>query len=541
MTKHLLSAVAFSSLLVACGGPDNDPNHLPDAPVAEEPATLWVSADPKLPILQGTVGHIEVTIERKEGANGPVAITAEDLPPGVAVEQVVIEATETSATLAFTANADAPHSLPTQILVRATLGTSAAVTPVTLTVYGPPGSLDTSFGGGRVMLPAGVSDDYANAVVVQPDGKIILGGRGAENAGDFALIRLERDGSVDTSFGNNGRVLTDFAGTSDSINALVLQTDGKIVAVGSTVGANSTDFALARYMPDGSLDGSFGQGGKVTHSITDDTDIAYAALVTVDGFIVVGGSANTGNNATGVDFALARFAPSGQLDRNFGTQGVTLSAFRPGTAGDHIYALAFQPLDGEQRIVAAGGEGDMVVARYRSNGTLDTDFGAGGSVLNVLGSTIGAAYAVAITPEGNIALAGHSHNDVAIVQLGSDGAVDDLFGTNGKVITPVTSNWDAARALAIDTAGKLVVAGWAWEGNSSAGDFVTLRYLTKGQLDPSFGSGGIVITPMAAGAKADESRAIAIQLDDRVPTHRFVVAGWANNDTADFAVARFWR
>jgi uncharacterized delta-60 repeat protein len=540
--KHLLSAVAFTSLvsLAACGDP-SETNHLPDAPVVEEPANLWVSADPKLPILQGAVGYVQVTVERREGENGPVVITAEDLPPGVIVEELVIDATETSAMLGFKAMNDAPHSLPTQIQVRGTMGTSSSVTPVTLTVYGPPGSLDTSFGGGRVMLPAGASDDYANAIVVQSDGKIVLGGRGSEHQGDFAMIRLDRDGNVDTTFGDNGRVLTDFAGRADNINALVVQNDGKIVAVGSTVGANSTDFALARYLPDGSLDASFGQGGKVVHSITDDTDIAYAALVTVDGFIVAGGSANRGTTSTGVDFALARFASNGQLDRNFGDQGVTLSAFRPGNAGDHIYALAFQPLDGEQRIVAAGGEGDMVVARYRSSGALDTDFGVGGSVLNKLGSTIGAAYAVAITPEGNIALAGHSHNDVALLQLGYDGSVDELFGTLGKVITPVTTNWDSARAIAIDSLGKLVVAGWAWEGNSSAGNFVTIRYLTDGTLDPSFGPGGIVTTQVAAGTKADESRAIAIQVDDRVPTHRLVVGGFANNANADFAVTRFWR
>lgn len=237
------------------------------------------------------------------------------------------------------------------------------------------------------------------------------------------MIRLDRDGNLDTSFGTDGRVLTDFAGRADNINGLVLQNDGEIVAVGSTVGANSTDFALARFLPDGSLDQSFGQGGKVVHSITDDTDVAYAALVTVDGFIVVGGSANRGTTASGVDFALARFASNGQLDRNFG---------------------------------------------------------------------------------------------------------------------------DPARAIAIDTAGKLVVAGWAYEGwayegNSSAGNFVTMRYLTDGTLDPSFGPGGVVITQVAAGTKPDESRAIAIQIDDRVPTHRFVVGGWANNANADFAVTRYWR
>jgi Domain of unknown function (DUF5122) beta-propeller len=107
--------------------------------------------------------------------------------------------------------------------------------------------------------------------------------------------------------------------------------------------------------------------------------------------------------------------------------------------------------------------------------------------------------------------------------------------------TPITSNWDVARALVIDTLGKPVVAGWAYDGNSSAGNFVTLRYLANGHLDPTFGNTGIVITPVAASTKADESRAIAIQVDDRVPTHRIITAGFANNTNADFAVTRYWR
>lgn len=539
MTKHLLSAVAFTSLLVACGDPST-PASLPDAPL-EEPAGLAIAATDKVPVLQGATAEVEVTIERAPGVSGAVTVTVDDLPAGASASELVIAAGETSGRLTLTAAADAPHSLPTQVQVRGTLEGGAASTPMTVTVYGPPGSLDTSFGGGRVMLPAGASDDYATAIAVQADGKIVLAGRGAEHLGDFAMIRLDRDGTVDTTFGTGGRVLTDFAGKADAINGLALQPDGKIIAVGSTVGATSTDFAIARYLPDGSLDTGFGQGGKVVQSITDDSDTAYAALVTVDGFIVVGGDANRGATASGVDFALLRLSATGQLDRTFGAQGITVSAFRPGNAGDSIYALAFQPLDGEQRIVAAGGEGDMVVARYRSNGQLDTSFGTSGSVLNKLGSTIGAAYAVTITPTGNIALAGHAHNDVALLQLTAEGTPDEFFGTHGKVITPVTTNWDVARAIAVDTGGKLVVAGWAYEGASSAGNFVTLRYLTDGQLDPAFGGTGIVTTQVAPGTKADEARAIAIQIDDRVPTHRIVVGGFANSANADFAVTRYWR
>src|SRR5690606_4363918 len=158
-------------------------------------------------------------------------------------------------TLTLHADAAAAHSLPTRVTVRAVAGTVEAGTELTVTVYGPPGSLDTSLGGGKLMFPAAAGDDYGYAVAIQADGKIVIAGRGGEHLGDFALMRLDRDGNLDTSFGTGGRVLTDFTSTADTAYAIAMQADGKIVVAGTTVGAGtSNDFAVARYLPDGSLD-----------------------------------------------------------------------------------------------------------------------------------------------------------------------------------------------------------------------------------------------------------------------------------------------
>jgi uncharacterized delta-60 repeat protein len=110
------------------------------------------------------------------------------------------------------------------------------------------------------------------------------------------------------------------------------------------------------------------------------------------------------------------------------------------------------------------------------------------------------------------------------------------------VITAVTSTWDEARGLTIDGDGKLIVAGWAYEVGSSAGNFAVVRYLTDGRVDTTFGGTGMVITPVADGTRADEGNAILLQTDERIPAVRVLVAGQANGGSnSDFAIARYWR
>lgn len=540
--KHQLFVPSLISLLaVACSDPASPMMSLPDAAV--EPASLAIEASSvRIPILQGSTETIDVTVTRLAGGDGDVVIEPRGLPDGVTFDPVTVPAGSSTATLALHAAATAPHSLPTQVELRGTMGPHTGSTDVTITVYGPPGSLDTSFGGGKLLLPAGDGDDYAYAVAVQADGKIVLGGRAAEHLGDFALIRLDRDGQLDPTFGNGGRVLTDFGGASETIYALAIQADGKIVAAGTTTrAATGADLAVARYLPSGELDSTFGTGGKVVTALGDDADTAYALVIQPDGKLLVGGDSNRGSSQTGVDFALVRYTQAGALDPTFGTAGVVLTSIASDGGRESIYALAIQAVDGEDRIVAAGGEGDFTIVRYRANGALDTTFGNGGKAAHLFDSPIGAARAIAMTPAGAIAVAGHANHHVALAQLTAAGVLDPSFGSDGTVITPVNAtSWDEAQAIAIDPAGKLVVAGWAYEGASSAGNFVLARYLTDGTLDPTFAQTGIVTTPMA-GTKPDQAMAIAIQGDDRVPTHRVIAAGFASTTNSEFAVARYWR
>lgn len=487
----------------------------------------------KLPVIQGKSATLEVTVTRKNGFSGAVSLTASGLPGGATLFPLTVEAGSDKATLTVGAAGDAPHSLPTPVTVTGKSGALESSKSLTVTVRGEPGALDTSFG--RVLLGVGQGDDYAYAMAGQPDGKIVLAGQAGS---DIAVVRLNRDGTPDPGFDGDGKVITDVSG-SDVAYAVAVQPDGKIVVAGSaTVSGSGRDFVLARYNPDGSLDSSFDGDGKVVTAFSSDSDQAYALLIQPDGKILAGGESNQGSS--GVDFALARYNLDGSLDSSFDTDGKATTAIGLSSKRDSIYGLAVQTVQAENRIVAVGGDGDFVLARYTASGSLDETFGEGGKVKGLFNSSIGAARAVLV--QGNrILVAGSIHNDFALVRLLASGSPDAAFGTDGKVITPVSStNWDEARALAVNAEGKILLGGWMYEVGSS-GNFALARYTEGGQLDPSFDGDGLVVTAVAAPGKPDQAMAMALQPDEQIPAVRVLLGGYASVSNSDFAVARFWQ
>ena len=336
--------------------------------------------------------------------------------------------------------------------------------------YNANGSLDTSFGRkGKIATPLGVHFGAGmNALVRQPDGKIVAGGSSYNGHNfDFALVRYKPSGAVDTSFGHDGKVTTNFFG-GDSISGLALQPNGMIVAVGvaGIVGAdgNSGNFALARYKANGLLDQSFGSGGKVQTKIGAVSG-ASSVVLQPDGKIVVAGS------------GLARYNSDGSLDPSFGSGGIVTTP--PGV----VASLALEP-DG--KIVVAGSS----ILRYLPDGSLDPSFGSGGQVSltrNFFGK------AVLIQPDGKIVVAGRvggGGGTLAVARLQQDGSLDSGFGSGGMVVTGFGIAYSEANALARTVGGKLLVAG-----DSGAGkNLIVGRYNSDGSLDPSFGTGGKVTT-----------------------------------------------
>jgi uncharacterized delta-60 repeat protein len=224
--------------------------------------------------------------------------------------------------------------------------------------YNPNGTLDASFGTDGVVT-TGFGDFFAqaNAVAVQSDGKIVAAGHTGSAA--FAIARYNRDGNLDATFGSGGIVTTAFGGFFEQANALVIQSNGKLVAAGENFGAAAT-FALARYNPNGTLDATFGSGGKVTTDFGSQFSTAAALVVQADGRLVAAGDADAGPDGTAV-FALARYRTNGTLDPGFGSGGKVTTDF--GEGNDVLRGLARQA-DG--KLVAAGG--------FDDNGFGGTDF-----------------------------------------------------------------------------------------------------------------------------------------------------------------------
>jgi uncharacterized delta-60 repeat protein len=266
-----------------------------------------------------------------------------------------------------------------------------AVTPASAASR-PSGRLDPSFGrGGKVLtdFSGSGSSDEAEDLAIQSDGKLVAAGSFCCGSGgaDFALARykLKPDGTLDKSFGSSGKVTTDFGGAYDAALAVAIQSGGKIVAVGVSDASGSSDFALARYNSDGTLDTGFGSAGKVTtdFSGSGSTDQATAVAIQSDGKIVAVGLSDVICCGTG-NFALARYNSDGTLDTGFGSTGKVTTDFSGSDSNDWAYALAIQS---DAKIVAGGFSNaggnfeDFALARYTPDGTLDATFGSAGKVL----------------------------------------------------------------------------------------------------------------------------------------------------------------
>jgi uncharacterized delta-60 repeat protein len=347
--------------------------------------------------------------------------------------------------------------------------------------------LDPAFGSGGVVESDFGGFEYFSAVIVQPDGKIVGGGR---FDGDFALVRYLPNGNPDLAFGNAGFVRTDL-GSLEEISALVLQPDGKLVAAGWTQ-RSTLDFALVRYNADGTLDLSFGAG--TGHVISDwgSPALPFALALQPDGKLVAAGEFERvfidagGVRHSNDDFAVARYAADGVLDATFGIGGLVTTEFTPG-ANELAEAILIQP-DG--KIIAAGARielfrADFAVARYNPDGTLDSTFGNGGLV-----------------------------------------TTDVLGGSN-----------QAATSAVLQADNKVVVVGTVDPAGSGNGNFGVVRYMPNGSLDMGFGDGGHVMTDFAAGnTTEDEAHAAVLQ-----PDGKLVVVGLFNDNQGgfDFALARY--
>jgi len=307
------------------------------------------------------------------------------------------------------------------------------------------------------ILLAGSTDIYGNA--------------------DFALARYTKAGIPDSSFGNNGIVITDIMNFGDEAYAMALQSDGKIVAGGYAKDySGHASFCLVRYNANGSIDSSFSNGGKMVRPLLGD-DYIYAVAIQPNGKIVAAGHSNT-------EVGLLRCNADGSPDNSFGTNGLMHTDFTGDFSGfSEANGLILLP---SGKIVVGGSirydfysTVDFLLIRYNSNGTVDSSFASGGRAITDFNNTNDYVNAIALDNNANIVATGisftTSKGDFALARFNSNGFPDIGFGNNGRVVTNFNFNTDdAANAIALQSDGKILIAGSVT--NSARAKFAVLRY-----------------------------------------------------------------
>jgi len=355
----------------------------------------------------------------------------------------------------------------------------------------------------------------------------------------LTIKNLTNPGDLDKTFNGDGKLSTDIGAKNERAEAIAIQSDGKIVVVGDyyNVWKEDDDWAVVRYTPDGTLDTAFAGKGYLTIDLGD-IDQAWDVGIQPDGKIIIAGQ--TCNTSLKCKIALARYDDDGNLDPSFSEDGKLTTDFG---AYDRALDVSIQT-DG--KIVVAGKTCetkwicDLALARYNSNVTLDTTFHGDGMVNTGFGSgRIDVAKDLAIASGGKLVVVGTTCDssfvncNFAIARFNPNGSLDTTFSGDGKVVSnPIPGVPDATYGLAIQSNGKLVVAGMI--GNDGSRDLILARYNPIGSLDNTFSGNGWLTTDFGGDDCASD---IAIQSDGRL-----VVVGRTNAGTGadwDFALARY--
>ena len=383
------------------------------------------------------------------------------------------------------------------------------------------GAPDPNFGvGGVAAHNVGITS--TSDVAVQADGKsVIVGTTVTDGSGDFALTRYTANGSLDTTFGNQGRALTDFGG-DDRATAVRVLPDGSILVAGTSTrlvngAAAGSEFALARYDADGTLDTTFGNGtGKVLASFSSDpsnlsSDAANTLAVNPRGTIYVAGSSDAGG--AGRDFAVAAFNADGSQATAFNGTGKALLDFTSGD--DSVNGIAFGRnndliLAGSTQNPATGTTA-IALAKLHANGAVDPTFGKNGRVSKSVGGHDDEASSVAVQPDGKIVAGGFATSgsaedgtltsDFTLVRFTATGRIHRAFGNGGTVITSFGQTAAITSVLVLSN-GKIVASGKTTATLASVAinqlDVAIAQYNSNGTLDPTFGGTGTTILSLGS-------------------------------------------
>ena len=348
------------------------------------------------------------------------------------------------------------------------------------------GFLDQSFGsGGKVFTSWDSGSNPSDGEIkIQSDGKIVLGTRyhNGDNA-DFVVARFHEDGSPDLSFGDQGRVISPLGSGHDWCNTLAIQADGKILAAGSSdsspQGDESFDFAMIRYHSDGTIDHSFGDSGIVTTHIGLKYNIAYSMVIQEDDKIILAGEAN---DSLFSDFALVRYLSDGSMDSVFGKNGIVRTML---SETDDIAKSVLVQADGKILAAGSAQDGfsnqNCALVRYNQDGSLDDAFGSNGIAITDISNEMGNS--VALQSDNKIVLAGLFTNTTiwkfALWRYHMNGAPDESFGSTGMITASFSEGDSEGQALAIGEDGEILVAGSCKYDGVRFFDFALLRLFSN--------------------------------------------------------------
>jgi len=355
-----------------------------------------------------------------------------------------------------------------------------------------PGTLDLTFDTDGFAL-ADMGDDYAYSITLQTDGKILMVGYSYMADYDISVARFNADGSPDNTFDGDGKLTTDFGGFDQFAGQIAVQPDGKIVVGGTTYNGLNNDIMVVRYNANGSLDNTFDSDGIAIHDVGLSVDYGRDIIVQTDGKIIVVGSTNDVSN---LDFVLLRYNSNGTLDNTFDTDGVVITDV-DGFA-DFAKSITLQA-DGKIIVGGYAYTGvftDFAAVRYNTDGSLDNTFSFDGIAYTGIGSTDDFGNTVQVQSDGAIVISGYTNNgidnDFAAVRFSSVEILDPTFGGSGTVSTDLGGFEDQGVGCEIQTDGKIILAGSS--SNGSLTGFGLVRYNSDGTLDNGLDTDGKVLT-----------------------------------------------
>jgi uncharacterized delta-60 repeat protein len=409
---------------------------------------------------------------------------------------------------------------------------------ITVARYNADGSLDTGFSAdGKSFFSFGAGPNKAGGVALQTDGKIVVSGSSTYSTQTFSVARLTANGNLDTTFNGSGTFKLSLSDYDARAYDVAIQTDGKIVAVGKDTYADASKFMVIRLNSNGTLDPTFDGNGLRATAVGDFNDVAASVAIQADGRIVVSGKTQFNGSAYTVCAAL-RHNPDGSLDSTFDGNGIMTD---PNMTGCET------ALTGDGKIVFGGTgrsglDDDFSVTRHYSDGSFDTTFSGDGKTLTDLGSGDEIIKAVALQTDGKIVVAGRRENlgQGLLARYNADGALDSAFGSGGFVVdTGHGGHPTYFSAIEIQTDGKIVAAGYFMEAGGCTGTRPWIvRYNADGSRDTTFGSGGTVEFMFGCPSSNDSYGylyGLAIQNGGKI-----VAVGSAKNASGifDFAAAR---